>query len=92
MNQLIEFIKNNIINLFTQIGMLLYSECYDNSNSCFMMPKNIIYTINSIVIVFLTTIFNYILTFFNKKLFCKEEKVIETEEKLIETDFDKKDN
>ena len=92
MKQLIEFLKNNITNLFTQIGMLLYSECYDSSNSCFMMPKNIIYTINSIVIVFLTTIFNYILTFFNKKLFCKEEKLIQTEEKLIETDFDKKDN
>lgn len=92
MNQLIEFLKNNITNLFTQIGILLYSECYDNSNSCLIMPKNIFYTINSIIIVFLTTIFNYILTFFNKKIFCKKEKLIESEEKLIETDFDKKDN
>lgn len=78
MDELLNYIKNNLTNLFTQIGFLLYSECYDNSNSCFMMPKNIIYTINSIIIVFLTTIFNYILTFFNKKMFCKEEYLIKT--------------
>jgi hypothetical protein len=68
-NEIIAYLKENTINLISQIIMILVGDCMSNTDSCviYHLPKNKKYTIFNILILLFITVLKFILSYFNKK-------------------------
>jgi len=67
LNEIIEYLKSNILSLAGQIVMLLIGDCISNSESCttYHFPKNLSYTITNIIILLFISILKFVLSYLN---------------------------